>query len=103
MPDQAWDGHAFSADGSRRPCVRLPFHRWREVEVHQVDLGTGRSWDDWPDDYVTRELPGLLATLPDRLADPAARRRLAAWLLDRAPRPATWSSAGGRCAPVLRR
>ena len=87
VPDPAWAGHALGADGDRRPCVLLPFHRWREVEVHQVDLGRGPSWDHWPDDYVARELPRALATLPGRLHDPVARRRLTAWLLDRAPGP----------------
>ncbi|MEA2932537.1 MAG: maleylpyruvate isomerase [Actinomycetota bacterium] len=87
VPDRAWDGHARGADGDSRPCVLLAFHRWREVEVHQVDLGLGPSWDDWPDEYVARELPRALATLPGRLRDPAARRRLTAWLLDRAPGP----------------
>ncbi len=87
LPDGVWDGHGFNADGDRWPCAALPFHRWREVEVHQVDLGLGASWADWPEDYVVRELPRALATLPDRLADPAARRRLTAWLLGRAPSP----------------
>ena len=87
LPDQAWDGHGFNSDGGRRPCALLPFHRLREVEVHQADLGLGLSWDDWSDGYVSRELPRALATLPDRLADPASRRRLTAWLLDRTPSP----------------
>ena len=86
IPDHAWAGHGLSG-GGRRPCALLPFHRWREVEVHQADLGLGPTWDDWSDGYVSRELPRALATIPDRLADPAARRRLTAWLLDRADSP----------------
>jgi maleylpyruvate isomerase len=88
LPDYAWDGHGVNADGQRRPCVLLPFHRWREVEVHQADLGLGPSWEDWSDDYVARELPRALATVPERLGDPGARRRVTAWLLDRGPVPA---------------
>jgi maleylpyruvate isomerase len=88
LPDHAWDGHGFNADGSRRECALLAFHRWREVEVHLVDLGIGPSWADWPEDFVARELPRALATLPHRLPDEAARRRVTAWLLDRAPSPA---------------
>ncbi|MEA2826481.1 MAG: maleylpyruvate isomerase, partial [Actinomycetota bacterium] len=87
LPDHTWDGHGVNTEGGRRPCALLPFHRWREVEVHQADLGLSPSWEDWSDGYVDRELPRALATLPDRLADPAARRRLTAWLLDRAPSP----------------
>jgi maleylpyruvate isomerase len=87
VPDQVWAGHGVNADGERRPCAMLPFHRWREVEVHQVDLGIGPSWDDWPAAYVARELPRALATVPDRLPDDGARRRLTAWLLDRASSP----------------
>lgn len=99
VPDHVWGGHAFAADGARRPCVRLPFHRWREVEVHQVDLGIGPTWDDWPDDYVARELPRVLASLPHRLPDPAARRRLTAWLLDRAPTPGALDLGGWEGGP----
>ncbi|HVF14554.1 MAG TPA: maleylpyruvate isomerase N-terminal domain-containing protein [Acidimicrobiales bacterium] len=87
VPDETWDGHGFNADGDRWPCAQLPFHRWREVEVHLVDLGLGPSWVDWPDAYVARELPRVLTTLPHRLADAAARRQLTAWLLDRGPSP----------------
>ncbi len=93
VPDHAWDGHGVNAGGQRRPCVLLAFHRWREVEVHQADLGLGPTWDDWSDGYVARELPRALATLPARLADPAARR-LTAWLLDRAPSPGELDLAG---------
>ncbi len=87
LPDHAWEGHGVNTEGGRRPCALLPFHRWREVEVHQADLGLGFTWEDWSDGYVARELPHALATLPHRLADPAARRRLTAWLLDRVPSP----------------
>jgi maleylpyruvate isomerase len=94
LPDRTWAGHGFNTDGSRRLCVLLPFHRWREVEVHRVDLGIGPTWDDWSDDYVARELPRALATLPHRLPDAAARRRLTAWLLDRADSPGDLSVTG---------
>ena len=87
LPDHAWEGHGVNTEGGRRPCALLPFHRWREVEVHQADLGLGFTWADWSAGYVSRELPHALTTLPDRLADAAARRRLTAWLLDRAPSP----------------
>jgi hypothetical protein len=43
---------------------------------------------------VARELPRVLATLPDRLADGDARRQFTAWLLDRAPSPGDLALGG---------
>jgi maleylpyruvate isomerase len=83
-PADVWrSGHGF-ARGRPWPCADLPLARWREVEVHHADLGAGYDVGDWPDEYVTRDLPKLLATLPDRV-DPDARRRMLAWLLGRRP------------------
>jgi len=65
----------------------LPFHRWREVEIHHADLGLSYSPAEWPDGYVARELPAALATLPDRLTSADARRVLA-WLVGRFDQPA---------------
>ena len=85
MTPEAWAGHGLSR-GREWPCARLPFHRWREVEIHCVDLGLGYSPLDWPEGYVARELPRALATLPDRLGPPA-RAELLAWLFGRIPQP----------------
>jgi maleylpyruvate isomerase len=76
----------------------MPYFRWREVEVHHVDLGTGYSPEDWPEEYLRRELPRLLATIPDRLTQATERRRFLAWLTGRAPSPgpldlAPWESS----------
>lgn len=71
----------------------LPWRRWREVEVHHADLGLGSTWDDWPDDYVRRELPDLIAIwrsrrpmgltdLPPAVLALSPQRRLA-WLFGR--------------------
>ena len=49
------------------PLADLPFRRWREVEIHHVDLDLGYRWDDWPDGYVDAELERALAGLPGRL------------------------------------
>ena len=67
MTPEAWDGHGLSR-GRPWACRSLPY-RWREVEIHHVDMGAGYEPDQWPHDYVTRELHVTLATLPDRLAD----------------------------------
>jgi maleylpyruvate isomerase len=60
------------------------FSRWREVEVHHVDLGLGYEPTDWPAELVARWLPTVVRELPDR-TDPTA---LLAWALGRGPAPA---------------
>ena len=76
------------------PLADLPFRRWREVEIHHVDLALGYGVDDWPDDYVEAELARGLPTLGDRLPAGATvdvgslnRRRLLAWIVGRSADP----------------
>lgn len=95
MPHQAWDGYGLSL-GRPWPCRQIVFHRWREVELHHVDLGLGYRAEDWPEDYVAIELPLALAQLPARLDDDGRRQTLA-WLLGRGGEPgdvalAPWQS-----------
>lgn len=70
--------------GSDYGADACPAHRLREVEMHHSDLGRGYSPLDWPEEYVAWELPGLLATVPERLTAPG-RRQLMAWLAGRGP------------------
>jgi maleylpyruvate isomerase len=86
MTPQSWDGFGVSA-GQKRPCRNLPFMRWREVEVHHVDLGMGCEVEDWSPGYIGIELELALARLPHRIEDHASRARLLAWLLGRADDP----------------
>lgn len=86
MTPEAWAGHGLSG-GRPWPCRQLPFYRWREVEVHHVDLGLGYDLAEWPEPYVEAELPRVLAALPQRISDADARRQLLAWLLGRADQP----------------
>ena len=65
--------------------------------MHHADLGLGYSPTDWPDAYVSVELPLALATVDDRVTDPADRRRLLTWLIGRGDQPtdlaiAPWGS-----------
>lgn len=83
IPEDVWDRPVRTVAGSEHPVALLPFRRWREVEVHLVDLGRDVSPTDWPDGLVDRALPGLLAGLTDR----ADQRELMAWLLGRGPAP----------------
>jgi maleylpyruvate isomerase len=86
LTPEAWAGYGLTA-GTIWPCQELPFHRWREVEVRHVDMGTGYDIGDWPEPYVTAELPRALASLPDRLTGGSDRRRLLAWLMGRTSSP----------------
>lgn len=83
LPDGVWDRPVRTVGGREHPASLLPFRRWREVEVHLVDLDAGLSPRDWPQEFVDRALPGLMAGLPDR----ADRRHLTAGLFDRGPAP----------------
>jgi maleylpyruvate isomerase len=68
------------------PTSGSPLRRLREVEVHHVDLGLGYTPTNWPDEYVTWELPRALDHLPQRLSPPDTQRLLA-WLIGRADLP----------------
>ena len=85
---QKWD-EPFSLV-SDRTCSHLVLSRWREVEVHHVDLSLNSyTFEDWPIELVDRLLPALLFGLPDR-TDP---RHLMAWAMRRArePRLEAWN------------
>jgi maleylpyruvate isomerase len=87
MTPEAWAGNGLNASGQAWPCMLMPFHRRREVEVHHVDLGLGYEPTDWPEDYVATELPAMLSLVPDRLSHAGDRADLLAWLLGRADQP----------------
>jgi maleylpyruvate isomerase len=93
----AWDGTALMS-GTTWTCQLLPFQRWREVEIHHVDLDLGYTPKDWPDAYVAQELAAALLGVPERLTDATQPRQLLAWLLGRASQPrlelGPWSSRG---------
>jgi len=76
---EAW--HHLSTDDWERPGRSLAgertqrnwiWSRWREVEVHHLDLGLGYSPAEWPVTFVTRGLDDAFADLPTR----AKRNRL---------------------------
>lgn len=80
---EVWERPTRGLKGDVSPASFLAFSRWREVEVHHVDLGLGYEPADWPEALVERWLPDQLASLPGR-AGPAA---LLAWTLGRGPAP----------------
>jgi maleylpyruvate isomerase len=100
-----WTRDALSPDGPL-PAVRLIGARWREVEIHRVDLGDGYGPGDWPASLVAPLLPSLLD--PDRIG-PRLPAGLAVevvntdsgqrWRVGATPPPATRSRAVRASAP----
>ncbi len=96
-PDDAWRSGQGRMVGGLVAVADLPFRRWREVEIHHVDLGFGYGAGDWPDAYVDLELARSLADLPHRLPPgveerdwehvAGGRRALLAWLVGRGGGP----------------
>jgi maleylpyruvate isomerase len=90
MTEATWSNETRDTDGPLRPADQLPGRRWREVELHHVDLGLGYQPSDWPAAFVERTLPGALADVGRRLpgldaVDPAV---VLAWSYGRAAPPA---------------
>lgn len=95
VPDPVWGRVTRDVGGRERPLRQLPFRRWRELEVHAVDLNLGFTHRDWPAEFVAAWLPRLRQGLVDRLlagavAPPAGvldERDELAWLYGRLDRP----------------
>ena len=49
VPEDAWDARIERTPGGTTFSARaVPGMRWREVEIHHVDLAAGYAADDWP-------------------------------------------------------
>jgi maleylpyruvate isomerase len=59
LDDADWQREAVTREGPV-PAVRLIGMRWREVEIHRVDLADGYGPGDWPASFVAPLLPSLL-------------------------------------------
>lgn len=81
--DDLWDRPSRNGSGFVHPVSVLPFRRWREVEVHLVDLGRGYTVADWPIGLVEMWLPDALGQAADR----TDKNQLLGWLLRRADPP----------------
>ena len=87
VPAAVWLGQGLRTDGSPLPCRLLPVSRWREVEVHHVDLGLGYRISDWAQDFVSSDLPHALDRLPGMIEDASQKTALLAWIYGRAGLP----------------
>lgn len=90
LPGDAWTGEQVwgAAPGTRFPVTRTLTSRWREIEIHRVDLGWGYTSADWPETFVEYLLPVELERLPERAPGIAVPTGLAdhevlAWLVGR--------------------
>ena len=66
MPPEAWS-RPTSARIGQRPAWKSVWARWRESEIHHVDLGAGYTHDHWPAEFVRLMLPRVVPTLDARL------------------------------------
>jgi maleylpyruvate isomerase len=82
---QDWTAPARALSGDLIPVSRLPWIRWREVEVHAVDLDAGYRPEDWPLPFVDRLLAELREwpALPSLEGIRGPKHALAAWLIGR--------------------
>jgi maleylpyruvate isomerase len=67
LPEEAWDAPVRALAGWSHPAWYTLYRRWREVEVHHVDLDAGHTPADWPLPYVRWELADSLPPLRGRL------------------------------------
>lgn len=66
MPPEAWPRPTGARIG-QRPAWHSVWARWRETEIHHVDLDVGHSHEDWPAEFVSLMLPRIFPTLGARL------------------------------------
>ncbi len=94
LPDTGWEVEGITRTG-RSTTRALVASRWREVEIHWMDLAIGYGPADWPAAFVAPLLPSLAD--PDRLGPrlPAGT----AVELEATDSGARWTAGSG--APVL--
>lgn len=68
LPDEVWD-RSVNSNLGMRPAWRLVWGRWRELDIHHVDLGVGYEPSDWPNDFVALMLEDVVDQLTPRLPE----------------------------------
>lgn len=66
MPPGAWSRPTGARIG-QRPAWKSVWARWRESEIHHVDLDAGYTHHHWPAEFVRLMLPRVVPTLDTRL------------------------------------
>jgi maleylpyruvate isomerase len=96
MPPEAWLRPTVARSGTR-PAWMSVWARWRETEIHHVDLDAGYTPGQWPAEFTGLLLPRVLPTLQARLADQITVQAEAT----DGDLAATASAAGAASDPVL--
>jgi maleylpyruvate isomerase len=60
------DADAWDAPADKRAVGEYVGFRWREVEIHWVDMGGSYRAADWPASFVSYLVPALIPTLDER-------------------------------------
>ena len=66
MPKDAWSRPTAARIGPR-PAWMSVWARWRETEIHHVDLNADYAHGHWPAEFVNLMLPRVIPTLATRL------------------------------------
>ena len=95
LTEEQWQARVQTAQGRDVPATQIPWLRSREVMIHAVDLGTGVTFADLPDDFLEKlcadirakrgDVPELQGPLPEIAAYLAGRPYESVTTADGAP------------------
>jgi maleylpyruvate isomerase len=98
LSSEQWQLTVRTAQGREVPASEIPWLRAREVMVHAVDLGAGRTFADLPADFLAAleadirakrgDVPDVEGSLADRVAWLAGRGTAGVTAADDGPAPA---------------
>ena len=71
LPGEAWAAQVQMLAGPPMPARRVLDWRLREVEIHHVDLATGYRPANWPEEFVTDNLPEVAGSFAGREDTPS--------------------------------
>ncbi|MGH8868642.1 MAG: maleylpyruvate isomerase family mycothiol-dependent enzyme [Actinomycetes bacterium] len=60
VPPDRWEVPVRWLSGAEHPAHHVLWARWREVEIHHVDLDTGYDSADWPDAFTAQALDDVV-------------------------------------------
>ena len=77
LPDGAWSAQVRNAQGRTLPASDIPWMRCREVWIHAVDLDSGASFSDLPNDVLVALIDDITGNWERRGEKPPIRLRAA--------------------------